>query len=307
MIRYDLLLIYYYYHYFFKNTNDFLSNQEQLALLSVLINNDEEICNVIRLFAEHCPIDEVNCKPYFIIHSTTDFLVKPTKNEYMGSMFTTGYLSMVLRHRLLRRFKFANLVIGMTKLVTHLARNVGSNDFNIELRQTLLKDKTSSHDVWEGIIRTHDSTLLQIAGNYRIMWSALDFRLTKHLYTHRTPEDGSHRLTICQAFFQLGGGLVKRLNTLGADFASDDDSSSSDSNELAAPSYESDYSTFVREIVDGALVILWPESTYLTLPYFLAERGYAETLSVSDYLSQTIFICYLLIIDKCSVFFTFNR
>ena len=196
----------------------------------------------------------------------------------MESPFTTGFLSIVLRHRLLRRFKFANLIMGMTKLVVQLARHVGS--LYIEYLRTLpLKDRSMSHDIWESVTRTHDSTILQIANNYRIMWSALSHRLTKQ---HRVSDDGSHRLTVCQAFFQFGNDLVKRLNTLGSNLVSDDeDSSSSGSPSIPPVEIESDYGAFIREVIDGALVSLWPESTSLALPYFLAEKGFSEALSVS--------------------------
>lgn len=143
-----------------------------------------------------------------------------------------------------------------------------------------LQERVASFDRWESITRTHDSTIRQISNNYRIMWSSLSYRLTKH--HHRLAEDGSHRLTVGQALFQLGSSLVKRLDTSLTHSAGDEGESSSSSSE-ANPFYEaeSDYTGLIREIIDGSIVCLWPESTSLTLPYFLAEKGYAEALSVS--------------------------
>uniref|UniRef100_A0AC34QPA2 Nuclear pore complex protein Nup160 n=1 Tax=Panagrolaimus sp. JU765 TaxID=591449 RepID=A0AC34QPA2_9BILA len=237
-------------HNFLKNGESAkgMSKEEQISLLSMLVNNDEEICNVIRLFAEHCPIDEVK--------------MNTSQGEYVESAFTTGLLSIIFRHRLLRRSKFARLICGIANLVPELSRQA----------------KTTTHDIWASITQTHGSSMQQIANNYRIMWTILSLRLTKHV--HRPSDDVSQRLTVCQAFFQFGGSLVKRLNTLGDNLVTEDeDSSDNDSNNPPVPVGETEYEVFIREVVDGASVSLWPESTSLTLPLFLAEKGFSEALS----------------------------
>ena len=53
----------------FQRVNNFLSNQKQISLLADFVAHEEELCNVIRLFAEHCPIDEVKSKFSLILRT----------------------------------------------------------------------------------------------------------------------------------------------------------------------------------------------------------------------------------------------
>ena len=168
--------------------------------------------------------------------------------------------------------------MGITKLLTKLTIHVSDSSKATE-KSVNLQERISSHERWESITRTHDSTILQISSNYRIMWSSLSYRLTKQ--HHRLSEDGSHRLTVGQALFQLGSSLMKRLDTFTAHSTAEEGESSSSSSEVVAfVEAESDYTGLIREVIDGSIVCLWPESTSLTLPFFLAEKGYAEALSV---------------------------
>ena len=183
-----------------------------------------------------------------------------------------------MRHRLLRRFKFANLIMGMIKLFSQLTIHV-SNYSKEDEKVILLQERSATHALWESITRTHDSTILQISNNYRVLWSSLSYRLTKQ--HHRLSEDGSHRLTVGQALFQLGSSLVKRLDTYTAHSTADEGESSSSSSDIQPISEaESEFTSMIREVIDGSIVCLWPESTSLPLPFFLAEKGYAEALSV---------------------------
>uniref|UniRef100_A0A914YNN5 Nuclear pore complex protein Nup160 n=1 Tax=Panagrolaimus superbus TaxID=310955 RepID=A0A914YNN5_9BILA len=251
---------------FFKNEEritKIFNDDEQLVLLSDFNENYEHLCYIIRRFAEHSPIDEVQLNP---VHS-----------DCVKASFTAGFLSILLRHRLLRRFKFANLIMGMTKLFLKLTTNVSKLSKSQAFSKNL-QERTASQGLWETITRTHDSTIHQISNNYRIMWSSLSYRLTKQ--HHRLSQDGSHRLTVGQALFQLGPHLVRRLDAYISHSEANDGGSSSSSSETK-PLYEaeSEYTTLIREIIDGSIVSLWPESTLLTLPYFLADKGYAEALS----------------------------
>uniref|UniRef100_A0AC34FDB4 Uncharacterized protein n=1 Tax=Panagrolaimus sp. ES5 TaxID=591445 RepID=A0AC34FDB4_9BILA len=180
---------------FFKNEeriSKIFNDDEQLVLLGDFNENYEHLCYIIRRFAEHSPIDEVQLNP---VHS-----------DSVKASFTAGFLSILLRHRLLRRFKFANLIMGMTKLFLKLTTNVG------------------------------------------------------------------------QALFQLGPHLVRRLDTYISHSEANDGGSSSSSSETK-PFYEaeSEYTTMIREIIDGSIVSLWPESTLLTLPI----RGYDDALNIA--------------------------
>uniref|UniRef100_A0AC35G646 Nuclear pore complex protein Nup160 n=1 Tax=Panagrolaimus sp. PS1159 TaxID=55785 RepID=A0AC35G646_9BILA len=216
-----------------ERINKVFNNDEQLVLLGDFNENYEHLCYIIRRFAEHSPIDEVQLNP---VHS-----------DSVKASFTAGFLSILLRHRLLRRFKFANLIMGITKLFLKLTTN----------------ERTASHGLWETTTRTHDSTILQISNNYRVMWSSLSYRLTKQ--HHRLSEDGSHRLTVGQALFQLGPQLVRRLDAYTSHSESNDDGSSSSSSETK-PLYEaeSEYTTMIREVIDGSITYCYDNEPFIS-------------------------------------------
>lgn len=44
------------------------------------------------------------------------------------------------------------------------------------------------------------------------------------------------------------------------------------------------FAKFFRETLAGSIISLWPESTTLTLPMFLAEKGFYDALKVNNLL-----------------------
>uniref|UniRef100_A0A914CBT9 Nuclear pore complex protein Nup160 n=1 Tax=Acrobeloides nanus TaxID=290746 RepID=A0A914CBT9_9BILA len=235
-------------------------NQRQNVLDNFLSNIDD-LCRVIRLFAEHCPVDIstnlISCNSF-----------------YLASSFTTGLLSTAFRHRILGRLHFSHLVNAVIRLVTQLMK---------KLRQ-------GSDDRWDSIIRTHDSTVLQILRYYSTLWTALSNRIDCMV----PDEDGVLRhMTVAQAFFKYGNEtMVKRLTNGRTHFIDEEEDEEDEveansrrgsSNQMRAAVYLSnpattEFSKFVRDTLDAAMITLWPESTALTLPRFLTQNGYFEAL-----------------------------
>uniref|UniRef100_A0A7E4VXA4 Nucleoporin_N domain-containing protein n=1 Tax=Panagrellus redivivus TaxID=6233 RepID=A0A7E4VXA4_PANRE len=209
-----------------------------------------ELCEVIRLFAEHCPMDGVK--------------MASAGTPTIATSFTSGYLSIVLRRRLMRRFKFATLIRNLIQLVNELG----------------FQTEDGISERWNSVTKTHDGTIFQIADNYRKVWSALSYRLTRQ--DHKLSDDGLHRVTVGQAFFQLGKDLVTKFDVvaaLGSNGSDDDEDASSTGSRFRLMSEsESPFAILLREVVDGSIISLWPESTSLTLACFLARQGYADAL-----------------------------
>uniref|UniRef100_A0A915D4U2 NUP160 middle TPR domain-containing protein n=1 Tax=Ditylenchus dipsaci TaxID=166011 RepID=A0A915D4U2_9BILA len=64
-------------------------------------------------------------------------------------------------------------------------------------------------------------------------------------------------------------------------------SSPSSSSKHQRPVKEKPFESFVRELIAGSIITLWPESTSLTLPRFLAENGFFDALKNYCSLNET--------------------
>lgn len=91
-------------------------------------------------------------------------------------------------------------------------------------------------------------------------------------------------MTVAQAYFKYGGSTyVQKLTATPTVFLDDDDEDEEvEVMDALASSVSSsaDFAKFWVDVVNGAGVVLWPESTALALPRFLLDSGYYEALLV---------------------------
>uniref|UniRef100_A0A915D6H4 NUP160 middle TPR domain-containing protein n=1 Tax=Ditylenchus dipsaci TaxID=166011 RepID=A0A915D6H4_9BILA len=126
------------------------------------------------------------------------------------------------------------------------------------------------------------------------MWIALSVRLVSQRSSER--KYGGHRLSRTAQRSQVYRPGVDGEGDEGDDDDEDDImgfrpvlppskwdetsyfSSPSSSSKHQRPVKEKPFESFVREVIAGSIITLWPESTSLTLPRFLAENGFFDAL-----------------------------
>lgn len=84
------------------DTAIFLRKIDTREALRTITTYADDLCQIIRSFAEHRPVDITN-------------KLTGVTSEFLGSSFTTGYLAAALRRRILCRLRFADI---LSKLIT---------------------------------------------------------------------------------------------------------------------------------------------------------------------------------------------
>ncbi|KAI1722539.1 nucleoporin domain-containing protein [Ditylenchus destructor] len=138
---------------FLRAENALNSMEASKTLETVSANTEEELCRVIRAFAEHRPVDVAN-------H------LADTRSEYLSSTFTTGMLGMALRNRVIGRLRLADI---MNKLISIVPQILAIST----------EARTASGTRLDLVINAYHSAITQIISYYTIMWIALSVRIIR--------------------------------------------------------------------------------------------------------------------------------
>lgn len=178
-----------------------------------------------------------------------------------GESFLSGLVAASLRQRIDGRLRFSNFLIAFIEIVNTLREVLRITDAR-----------------WETTLFTHERTVHNINRQYTVLSQALAIRV---------PDFGKCEASLGDAFFSNGGLALLEKSALAKDFLVENDDGDEEEVEDEDMQAEIDVagkahpgkSEFLSRMVSTAVVLLWPESTAMLLPKFLAfNRHYSALL-----------------------------
>ncbi|CAD5206180.1 unnamed protein product [Bursaphelenchus okinawaensis] len=169
------------------------------------------------------------------------------KSDYVYSSFSTGFMSAALRHRILNRLMFSKCISSLVKLTE--VDKAG-------------KSTEKSYDVYLKVSNAR-RPINQIREFYYNLYQALSTRFI----SGRDSSSRSVALNLAEAFYRFGGQILPSVV---------DDEMDADGSFDQIPS--SKFVAFCMDAVNRTILSLWPNSTTMAFPHFLAKNLFYDHL-----------------------------
>ncbi|CAD5208912.1 unnamed protein product [Bursaphelenchus xylophilus] len=207
--------------------------------LEFLISHLNVLFNVLKWFTERCP------------DGNADEMV-PIKAEYINSSFSIGFMSAALRHRILNRLLFAKCICTLVSLTeSHLDKAGKSSDI-----------------AWK--VSNSRKPINQIRDFYYNLYQSLSTRF----FSPYDPSTSAVSLNLAEAFYK-SAHLLPNVPPVDEDFDVEDELWNQ---EQSAKAVTSQFLEFTMNAVHLTIVSLWPNSTTMSFPKFLARNMFYEHL-----------------------------
>ncbi|KAI6182204.1 BMA-NPP-6, isoform e [Aphelenchoides bicaudatus] len=232
---------------FFEIIKNYVSSNYQLTStdcdqqMACKVKTDT-LCRIVKWFSER--------------EDDLDLNLVPMKSAYLESSFSTTLLATALRQRILSRLCFAKVISTIIKLLPEIF---------------MLADKTFDHRSLS-TISSQLSSISATVKHYNNLWFTLS-----STYLKRSTASGktSKLITIAQSFFKSGLPFSHdRSNFMDEDL----DELRTDDGITPPRKNLPEFSGFVADALNDAMITLWPESKAMTFARFLVDNKYYDAL-----------------------------